>query len=116
MSYIAAVFFFIFASDPKLTPAQAEASTFFAFGAIISQLQDLYVPTLDQTIGGHGLAATMERFHGLLLWLDPTLADTLERKRVDLGGLILRWLTTVFANEVSLRFAIFRFTFELFPA
>ncbi|GAA5961223.1 hypothetical protein JCM3765_002874 [Sporobolomyces pararoseus] len=102
MSYIAAVFFFIFASDPELSPDQVEASTFFAFATFVSQLQDLYVPTLDQAVGGHGLGATMERFEGLLLWLDPALADTLERKRIDLRGVILRWITTVFANEFSL--------------
>ncbi|GAA5916602.1 uncharacterized protein JCM6883_001071 [Sporobolomyces salmoneus] len=106
MSYLVAVFYYIFASDPTLSPRQVEATTFFAFGSLVSQLRDLYVPTLD-TIGRetsltHGLGATIERFQGLLLWLDPTLADTLDRKHVDLGGVILRWLTTVFANEFML--------------
>lgn len=107
MSYLAAVFNYVFSSDSTLSIEEVEATTFFALASLVSQLQDLYVPTHDTNIRGqslsHGLGATIERFNGLLLWLDPTLADALDRKRVELGGVILRWLTTVFANEVSQR-------------
>lgn len=106
MSYLAAVFDYIFASNPALADDQVEATTFFAMSALISQLQDLYDPTLDSNGRGaantHGIGATFERFQGLLSWLDPVLADALDRKHVELGGVILRWLTTVFANEVSI--------------
>ncbi|GAA6018600.1 hypothetical protein JCM11491_006159 [Sporobolomyces phaffii] len=106
MSYLAAVFFYVFSADPTTPAQQVEAETFFAFGSLVSQLQDLYVPALDGNKGGrsstNGLEATIERFKGLLLWLDPTLAASLERKHVEVGGFILRWSTTIFASEFSL--------------
>jgi len=125
MSYLAAVFTYIFASDSSTVSSfETESTTFFALGSLISQLQDLYVPTLDdfsqtrtRTLSNGlaapiGLSATIARFEGLLMWLDPTVADALDRKHIELGGFILRWLTTLFANEVS--FTSF-FLLSLFP-
>jgi len=105
MSYLAAVFAYVFSSAPSSTSAlETEATTFFALGALLSQLRDLYVPTLDAPSSAAptavGLGATVARFHSLLLFLDPTVADALDRKNVDLGSFVMRWLTTVFANEV----------------
>ena len=113
MSYLAAVFAYVFASDSSLSSFEVESTTFFALGSLISQLQDLYVPTLDdfsqtrtRTLSNGlaapiGLSATIARFEGLLMWLDPTVAEALDRKHIELGGIMLRWLTTLFANEVS---------------
>ncbi|GAA5923836.1 uncharacterized protein JCM15063_003782 [Sporobolomyces koalae] len=104
MSYLAAVFNYIFSSEsPSPSPLEIEAVTFHALGAFVAQLRDLYSPTFDGIQGDtNGLTATIERFNGLLLWLDPTLAEALDRKRIELGGIILRWSTTAFANEFAL--------------
>lgn len=125
MSYIAAVFFYVFAQSSPVNTAttessapsttstpceQAEASTFFALSALLSQLRDLFVPALDGLVGAGedndrvptstGLGSALGRFRALLLVIDSTAADALDRKGVDLNGLVVRWLTTLFANEV----------------
>ncbi|GAA5873492.1 hypothetical protein JCM8547_005445 [Rhodosporidiobolus lusitaniae] len=124
MSYLAAVLFYVFSPSPDSStspsPAlDAEASTFFALGALLSQLRDLYTPTLDGTSSPRlfpnthgrtgsastlptGLSATVARFNGLLMAMDPNVADALERKDVEMGGLLIRWTTTAFANEFTL--------------
>ncbi|SCZ96538.1 BZ3500_MvSof-1268-A1-R1_Chr8-2g10277 [Microbotryum saponariae] len=115
MNSLLAVFYWIFSSDPEATPIEAEAAAFFALGAILSQLRDLYVPSLDGTpvtsssssisLRGSaptGLGATLARFTSLLTWLDPTVAMALEHKNVDPTLYVFRWLTTWFANEFQL--------------
>ncbi|BGP36986.1 hypothetical protein JCM10449v2_000890 [Rhodotorula kratochvilovae] len=108
MSYLAAVPFFVFSAAPS-SPLHAEAATFFVLGALLAQLRDLYVPTLDApalsappAAAAVGLGATVARFNSLLLFLDPAVADALDRKGVDLSALVMRWLTTLFANEFPL--------------
>ncbi|KPV76684.1 uncharacterized protein RHOBADRAFT_51690, partial [Rhodotorula graminis WP1] len=107
MSYLAAIFAFVFSASPSSTsPLEREAATFFALGGLLSQLRDLYVPSLDTPAASAptavGLGATVARFNSLLLFLDPTVADALDRKDVDLSAVVIRWLTTVFANEFPL--------------
>ncbi|GAA5918012.1 hypothetical protein JCM8208_004050 [Rhodotorula glutinis] len=107
MSYLAALFSFVFSANPTSTsPLESEAATFFALGALLSQLRDLYVPSLDTPATSVptavGLGATVARFNSLLLFLDPTVAEALDRKGVDLSAVVMRWLTTVFANEFHL--------------
>lgn len=133
MSYIAAVFFYVFAQPSPVnntattelsataTPTpfeEAEASTFFALSALLSQLRDLFVPALDGLGAGDdddrvptsttstGLGSALGRFRALLLVIDSTAADALDRKGVDLNGLVVRWLTTLFANEVCVLHSI----------
>ncbi|GAA6006885.1 uncharacterized protein JCM10292_000347 [Rhodotorula paludigena] len=105
MSYLAAVLLYILSAG-KAPSLESEAQTFFAFGALLAQLRDLYVPTLDEPAagsnGGPGLGATVARFEALLLFLDPGVADALDRKGVQLGGFVVRWLTTLFATEFPL--------------
>jgi hypothetical protein len=116
MSYLAAIFYYAFApalasEDPTrpLAPLETEATTFFALGALLSQLRDVYLPTLDNLSSpplsalppsATGLGATVARFNALLLAIDPPVADALDRKRVDMSGLVMRWLTTMFATAV----------------
>ncbi|BGP29128.1 hypothetical protein JCM10296v2_000866 [Rhodotorula toruloides] len=118
MSYVAALFYRVFSSPTSLndaslphSPLEVEATTFFALGALLSQLRDLYLPTLDNLssppLAAHsptatGLGATVARFNSLLLVIDPPVADALNRKRVDMSGLVMRWLTTMFATEFPL--------------
>lgn len=129
MSYIAAVFIYVFAQAPpaprsESPPAEsaadllleAEASTFFALSALLSQLRDLFVPALDGLSPGGGAAgapttvagigSASNRFRALLLAIDATAANALERKGIDLRGFVVRWLTTLFANEVSVVFTV----------
>lgn len=117
MSYLAAIFYYVFASSSStnddsrpFSPLEVEATTFFALGALLSQLRDLYLPTLDNLSSppfsapsptATGLGATVARFNSLLLVIDPPVADALDRKKVDTSGLVMRWLTTMFATEVS---------------
>ncbi|BGP19832.1 hypothetical protein JCM10213v2_007963 [Rhodosporidiobolus nylandii] len=140
MSYLAAVLFYVFSSSAptSLPPASssadspppaaaaavdpalaAESSTFFALGALLSQLRDLYTPTLDGTSSPRllpharsgsgsattlptGLGATVARFDALLMAMDPRVQEALERKGVRVEGLVMRWWTTMFANEFHL--------------
>jgi hypothetical protein len=117
MSYLAAIFYRVFSSPASLddasrppSPLEIEATTFFALGALLSQLRDLYLPPLDNlsppplsapSPTATGLGATVARFNSLLLVIDPPVADALDRKRVDMSGLVMRWLTTMFATEVG---------------
>lgn len=111
MNSLVAVFLFIFSSSSTSTSAlEGEARAFFALGAILSQLRDLYVPSLDgassprRSVNGSptptGLGATLMRFTSLLTWLDPNVAAALEHKEIDPALYCFRWLTTLFANEV----------------
>ncbi|BGO88621.1 hypothetical protein NBRC10512_007833 [Rhodotorula toruloides] len=118
MSYLAAIFYYVFASSSStnddsrpFSPLEVEATTFFALGALLSQLRDLYLPTLDNLSSppfsapsptATGLGATVARFNSLLLVIDPPVADALDRKKVDTSGLVMRWLTTMFATEFPL--------------
>ncbi|KAM0787010.1 hypothetical protein ACM66B_006278 [Microbotryomycetes sp. NB124-2] len=92
---------------------ESEACAFFALGAILSQLRDLYVPSLDATTRHApedvssvapptGLGATLARYSSLLGWLDPDVAAHLQSKNVDPALYCFRWLTTLFANEFHL--------------
>lgn len=113
MNSLMAVFYRIFASSPTSADADftAEASAFFALGAVLSQLRDLYVPSMDLEVVSPnatsttpmptGLGATLARYSSLLAWLDPTVAACLESKGIDPALYCFRWLTTLFANEVS---------------
>lgn len=119
MNSLIAVFYWVFGRGQAATapasgysasaptdPLAAEAMAFFALGAILSQLRDLYVPSLDQGNGpGAGLGATLARFTSLLTWLDPTVAASLESRQIDPALYCFRWLTTLFANEVGLDIA-----------
>ncbi|GAA6061848.1 hypothetical protein JCM10212_000765 [Sporobolomyces blumeae] len=135
MNYLAAVSFYVFSlapstqtssppSEPSATTRSpplargstlslAESQTFFAISALLSQLQDLYVPLHDGPAaalsnlsrgggGGTGLGAMLERLANLLRWLDPNVADALERKGIEVEPFGIRWLTTMFANEFML--------------
>lgn len=138
MSYLAAVLFYVLSSpvSPSSSPPtllDAQSATFFALSALLSQLRDLYTPTLDGvgalsprlTPHGHGrtgsagialptgLGATVVRFNALLMAMDPNVAEALERKGVELGGMAIRWWTTMFANEVCFRLIPPSFSFPL---
>lgn len=123
MNSIVAVFYWIFStsnsSNSSTTSSlEAEASTFFALGAILSQIRDLFVKSLDGTVipssprkGSTisipsltvtGLGATLSRFSSLLQWLDPNIAMSLENKQVEPSLYMIRWLTTLFANDFAL--------------
>lgn len=54
------------------------------------------------TFAPTGLGATLSRFSSLLVWLDPDLAAHLDRKSVNPAFFLVRWLTTLFANEFDL--------------
>ena len=118
MNSLVAIFYYVFSTaSPTTTQIQAEASTFFALGAIVSQLRDLYVRSLDGTLSPPlsitrpfsptqhltptGLGATLDRFTYLLNWLDPTLGHHLtaptSKKRVDPSLYVFKWITTMFA-------------------
>lgn len=110
MNSLAAVFLYIY-SSASVDPIVAEAQCFFSLGAILAQLRDLYVPSLDTASSPRhsftgappstGLGATLARFTSLLTWLDPEVAASLESKEIDPALYCFRWLTTLFANEVS---------------
>lgn len=123
MHSLLAVLFYIFSSSPStLTEEEAEACSFFALGKVLSQLRDIFSPSLDGTIspssprltGGHrsqqsiplitptGLGATLQRFSSLLNWVDPTLSASLESKSITPQLYVFKWLTTLFSSEFSL--------------
>lgn len=114
MNSIVAVFVYIFATGGS-NSLDAEAAAFFALGAALSQLRDLYVRSLDDTISPlpsfssttphitpTGLGATLQRFTSLLTWLDPTLAASLHSKELDPAMYVFKWLTTLFATSFEL--------------
>lgn len=120
MQSLAAILLWVF-SNGGLSHREAEATTFFALGAILSQLRDLYVQALDGPIPSlvispvlgsgtgnqlsaapSGLGDTLGRFTHLLTWLDPDLAYSLASKQIEPSLYVFRWITTLFANEFSL--------------
>lgn len=124
MNSIIAVLYWIFSTN-STSPLEAEASAFFALGAILSQIRDLFVKSLDGSMiptsprsatmspsssqnsvilntTPAGLGATLTRYTSLLSWLDPDVANSLAVKQVDPSLYIFRWLTTLFANDFAL--------------
>ena len=118
MNSLVAIFYYVFSTaSPTTTQVEAESATFFALGALVSQLRDLYVRSLDGTLSPPlslnrlfsptqhltptGLGATLDRFTYLLNWLDPTLGHHLtaptSKKRVDPSLFVFKWITTMFA-------------------
>ncbi|KAL8276809.1 hypothetical protein RQP46_010740 [Phenoliferia psychrophenolica] len=118
MNSILAVFWRVFA-DAHSSELEAEAFAFFALGAMLSQLQDLYVSSLDGTVSPSpassprlgsepphiiptGLGATLARYTALLNWIDPTVAAALESKHLGPALYVFRWLTTIFTTTFAL--------------
>lgn len=124
MNSIIAVLYWIFSTNSS-SPFEAEASAFFALGAILSQIRDLFVKSLDGSMlptsprsatmspsssqnsiilntTPAGLGATLTRYTSLLSWLDPDVATSLAIKQVNPSLYIFRWLTTLFANDFAL--------------
>ncbi|KAM0751649.1 hypothetical protein T439DRAFT_215504 [Meredithblackwellia eburnea MCA 4105] len=108
MNSILAVLWWIFAAGDT-SELEAEADAFFALGALLSQVQDLYVSSLDGTVSPSpssprmgpasssglitptGLGATLSRYTGLLTWIDPGVATALENKSIDPALYVFRW-------------------------
>lgn len=116
MHQIVAVLVWIFSSTNP-PPLEAEAAAFFALGALLSELRNLYMPSLDGAISPLpfspqfsspnqstpvGLGATLSRFTSLITWLDPIAAASLEKKGLDPTLYVFKWLTTLFVPEFQL--------------
>ncbi|ORX53989.1 RabGAP/TBC [Hesseltinella vesiculosa] len=80
--------------------AHAEADTFFVFSALMADVRDHFVRSLDQD--GLGIHATMLRLQQRLAWYDRPLWHDLQRKQVKEPYYAFRWITVLFTQEWDL--------------
>lgn len=129
MADLAAVMLYVFgSSNVGADPIDVEADAFWAFTALMAEVRDSFVRSLDGTISTiddpsspaswaaigkravaapapstrTGIGALLNTFAETLRWLDPRLAGHLSRQGVEPSFYAFRWLTCLCAQEFSL--------------
>jgi len=78
----------------------AEADAFGCFMAVMAELRDRYIKSLDHSESG--VLAVVKRMHDLLKDVDEELWEHLERNGVDPRFYSFRWLTLLMSQEFEL--------------
>mmetsp|Transcript_19210 Transcript_19210/g.66197 ORF Transcript_19210/g.66197 Transcript_19210/m.66197 type:complete len:480 (-) Transcript_19210:110-1549(-) len=100
MNEVLGTIFFCFASDESDWKAHAEADAFFCFTALMAEMRDVYMHSLDNSDSGiHG---KIGRLDAMLQAHDPQLHAHLRAHRLDPGFYALRWITTLLAREFDI--------------
>ncbi|KAL1923186.1 uncharacterized protein VTP21DRAFT_9562 [Calcarisporiella thermophila] len=81
--------------------AHAEADSFFVFTAVMGEIMDHFVRSLDSDANS-GIGATMKRLNSRLKQLDLELWEDMERKSLQPAYYSFRWLTVLCSQEFSL--------------
>ncbi|KAI8060226.1 rab-GTPase-TBC domain-containing protein [Gongronella butleri] len=110
MNELLAPIYYLFANDKQpqhaatafdvAAHAYAEADAFFVFSALMADVRDHFVRSLDQD--GLGIHATMLRLQQRLAWYDRPLWRDLQRKQVKEPYYAFRWITVLFTQEWDL--------------
>ena len=101
MNEILAPMYYVFAHDSNpLFQHHAEADAFFCFTAVMSDIRDRFIKSLDSSPSG--VLAVVKLINSYLHDLDPELWAHLEQEKVDPRFYSFRWITLLLSQEFEL--------------
>ena len=101
MNEILAPMYYVFAHDTNpLFQQHPEADAFFCFTAVMSDIRDRFIKSLDSSPSG--VLAVVKLINSYLHDLDPQLWAHLEAEKVDPRFYSFRWITLLLSQEFEL--------------
>ena len=107
MNEVLAPMYYVFCTDKTAAQSftdgvgDAEADAFFCFSALMADMRDRFIKSLDET--PTGILAALRHLENVLRLLDPQLHHHLMvRNQVDPRFFAFRWLTLLLSQEFSL--------------
>ncbi|EDV39702.1 uncharacterized protein Dana_GF10155 [Drosophila ananassae] len=101
MNEIVGPIYYVMASDPDLSYREhAEADCFFCFTALMSEIRDFFIKTLDDAEGG--IKCMMARLSNMLKDKDPNIYEHLKTQELHPQYYSFRWLTLLLSQEFPL--------------
>lgn len=101
MNEIVGPIYYVFASDPNLEYRRyAEADCFFCFTALMSEIRDFFIKTLDESEGG--IKQKMAKLSQLLHDKDEEVWLRLREQELYPQYYSFRWLTLMLSQEFPL--------------
>ncbi|KAH8319442.1 hypothetical protein KR067_008994, partial [Drosophila pandora] len=101
MNEIVGPIYYVMASDPDLSYREhAEADCFFCFTALMSEIRDFFIKTLDDAEGG--IKCMMARLSNMLKDKDPNIYEHLKIQELHPQYYSFRWLTLLLSQEFPL--------------
>ncbi|KAH8327680.1 hypothetical protein KR074_008819, partial [Drosophila pseudoananassae] len=101
MNEIVGPIYYVMASDPDLSYREhAEADCFFCFTALMSEIRDFFIKTLDDAEGG--IKCMMARLSNMLKDKDPNIYERLKTQELHPQYYSFRWLTLLLSQEFPL--------------
>nr|XP_014087184.1 TBC1 domain family member 13 isoform X2 [Bactrocera oleae] len=101
MNEIVGPIYYIMASDPDLEYRKyAEADCFFCFTALMSEIRDFFIKTLDDSEGG--IKFMMAKLANMLKQKDPEVYNKLKEQELHPQYYSFRWITLLLSQEFPL--------------
>lgn len=101
MNEIVGPIYYVFASDPNRAAREhAEADCFFCFTALMSEIRDCFIKTLDESEGG--IKQQMATLSALLRQKDEEVWQRLRDQELYPQYYSFRWLTLMLSQEFPL--------------
>ncbi|XP_035914481.1 TBC1 domain family member 13 isoform X1 [Anopheles stephensi] len=101
MNEIIGPIYYVFASDPHLEYRRyAEADCFFCFTALMGEIRDFFIKTLDESEGG--IKGMMAKLSNLLHEQDAEVWERLRDQELYPQYYSFRWLTLLLSQEFPL--------------
>uniref|UniRef100_A0A0A1WG69 TBC1 domain family member 13 n=1 Tax=Zeugodacus cucurbitae TaxID=28588 RepID=A0A0A1WG69_ZEUCU len=101
MNEIVGPIYYIMASDPDLEYRKyAEADCFFCFTALMSEIRDFFIKTLDDSEGG--IKFMMAKLANMLKEKDPEVFNKLKEQELHPQYYSFRWITLLLSQEFPL--------------
>ncbi|XP_020816220.1 TBC1 domain family member 13 isoform X2 [Drosophila serrata] len=101
MNEIVGPIYYVMASDPDLSyRAHAEADCFFCFTALMGEIRDFFIKTLDDAEGG--IKCMMARLSNMLKEKDIDIYEQLKSQELHPQYYSFRWLTLLLSQEFPL--------------
>ncbi|KAH8257344.1 hypothetical protein KR038_007471, partial [Drosophila bunnanda] len=101
MNEIVGPIYYVMASDPDLSyRAHAEADCFFCFTALMGEIRDFFIKTLDDAEGG--IKCMMARLSNMLKAKDIDIYEQLKSQELHPQYYSFRWLTLLLSQEFPL--------------
>ena len=101
MNEILGPIYYVLATDPDVAFREhAEADAFFCFTALMSEMRDVFIKTLDDS--STGIGALMQRLVDTLRDVDPSLHSVMEEMQLRPQFYAFRWMTLLLSQEFQL--------------
>ncbi|KRG05801.1 TBC1 domain family member 13 isoform X2 [Drosophila mojavensis] len=101
MNEIVGPIYYVMASDPDLSNrAHAEADCFFCFTALMSEIRDFFIKTLDDAEGG--IKCMMSRLSNMLKAKDLSIYNHLKSQELHPQYYSFRWINLLLSQEFPL--------------